>query len=170
MIEPTERAASIMLVPGLAMTSLPSMVQVTKPGFFGGGGPAGLGAGGGGAGGVGLLGAGGGGVRLGGAGGVGGAGGGVGGRGRRRVQLGGRGGIGRLGADLRRGRVRGRALGGRLRVARGLLGVVVAHCSTSPPIMLIVSKVGMRSASSPPFTMDGMADRMGKPGARTWTL
>src|SRR6218665_2038316 len=130
MIEPTERAASIMLVPGLAMTSLPSMVQVTKPGFFGGGGPAGLGAGGGGGG----------------------------------------GGIGRLGADLRRGRVRGRALGGRLRVARGLLGVVVAHCSTSPPIMLIVSKVGMRSASSPPFTMDGMADRMGKPGARTWTL
>src|SRR5690349_12510580 len=47
MIEPTLRAASIMFVPGLAMTSLPSMVHVTKPGFFGGGGPEGLGAGGG---------------------------------------------------------------------------------------------------------------------------
>src|SRR6218665_1560032 len=70
MIEPTERAASIMLVPGLAMTSLPSMVQVTKPGFFGGGGPAGLGAGGGGAGGVALLAAAGGVSSLGAAGGL----------------------------------------------------------------------------------------------------
>ena len=52
MSEPTERAASIMFVPGFTTTSLPSMVQVTKPGFLGGGGPAGLGAGGGG---VGLL-------------------------------------------------------------------------------------------------------------------
>ena len=45
-----------MFVPGLATTSLPSMVQVTKPGFFGGGGLGGPPAGGGGLGGVVLLG------------------------------------------------------------------------------------------------------------------
>src|SRR4051812_36726275 len=44
-----------MFVPGFTTTSRPSTVQVTKPGFFGGGGLGGPPAGAGGLGGVGLL-------------------------------------------------------------------------------------------------------------------
>src|SRR5262249_34535771 len=55
-------------------------------------------------------------------------------------------------------RVFGRRLGGR------------AHCSTSPPIMLLVSRVGVRSASSLPSIILGTPARMENPGARTWTL
>src|SRR5262249_56214517 len=44
------------------------------------------------------------------------------------------------------------------------------HCSTSPPIMLMVSKVGIRSASIFPSIIRGTPERMANPGARTWTL
>src|SRR5205823_2439452 len=44
----------------------------------------------------------------------------------------------------------------------------VAHCSTSPPIMLIESKIGIRSATAWPLISRGNAERMGNPGPRTW--
>src|SRR5207244_12468440 len=44
----------------------------------------------------------------------------------------------------------------------------VAHCSTSPPIMLIESKMGIRSATACPLMRRGSAERIGNPGARTW--
>src|SRR5262249_10596633 len=52
----------------------------------------------------------------------------------------------------------------------GQLRVLFAHGSTWPPIMLIVSKVGMRSASSLPSTIRGTPERMANEGERTWTL
>src|SRR5262249_7023693 len=52
----------------------------------------------------------------------------------------------------------------------GLLSVARAHCSTSPPIMLMVSNVGIRSASILPSIIRGTPERIAKPGARTWTL
>jgi len=42
-----------------------------------------------------------------------------------------------------------------------------AHCSTSPPIMLMLSKMGIRSPSEWPCRSRGSAPTMGKPGART---
>ena len=44
------------------------------------------------------------------------------------------------------------------------------YCSTSPPIMLTVSKVGMRSASMRPSMICGSAMSMFQPGARTPSL
>src|SRR5215813_11350103 len=43
----------------------------------------------------------------------------------------------------------------------------LAHCSTSPPIILIESKVGIRSASRRPSTIRAMPERIAKEGART---
>src|ERR1700737_3901663 len=43
------------------------------------------------------------------------------------------------------------------------------YCSTSPPIMLIESKIGIRSAMAWPLMSRGSALRMGKPGPRTCT-
>src|SRR5205085_10231357 len=42
------------------------------------------------------------------------------------------------------------------------------YCSTSPPIMLIESKIGIRSATAWPLIKRGIAARIGKPGPRTW--
>src|SRR5262249_12688486 len=79
-----------------------------------------------------------------------------------------------LGGGLAPGRGRcWRRLGGgqsRLGVSGGLLSVARAHCSTSPPIMLMVSNVGMRSASIFPSIIRGTPERIANPGARTWTL
>src|SRR5205823_3193004 len=56
--------------------------------------------------------------------------------------------------------------------ARGLWSASsgVAHCSTSPPIMLIESKMGMMSATMCPLMRRGSPDKMGNPGARTWMV
>src|SRR6267143_1799505 len=50
------------------------------------------------------------------------------------------------------------------------LGRGVAHCSTSPPIMLMESKMGMMSATACPLMSRGSAERIGNPGARTWMV
>ncbi len=52
----------------------------------------------------------------------------------------------------------------------GLAGRASRYCSTSPPIMLTVSKVGMRSASMRPSMICGSAMSMFQPGARTPSL
>ena len=72
----------------------------------------------------------------------------------------------------------GFAAGGGAAAAEGLFSSAIAspdalradYCSTSPPIMLMLSKVGMRSASSASLVMMGSAASMGQPGARSPTL
>src|SRR5207245_11059931 len=68
----------------------------------------------------------------------------------------------RRGGDLRL------ALRGTGLAAAGRDCARVAHCSTSPPIMLIESKMGIRSAIAWPLIRRGSAERMGNPGPRTW--
>src|SRR5205823_2424356 len=46
--------------------------------------------------------------------------------------------------------------------------LALAHCSTSPPIMLMESKIGMMSATMWPLMRRASPERMGKPGPRTW--